>query len=43
MMNVGNKYAGNQRQDYSLVDRFAGSYYTIEQDTLKEKELTFAL
>jgi cobaltochelatase CobS len=42
MMNVGNKYAGNQRQDYSLVDRFAGSYYTIEQDTLKEKELTYS-
>jgi len=41
MMNVGNKYGGNQRQDYSLVDRFAGSYYTIEQDALKEQTLTY--
>jgi cobaltochelatase CobS len=41
MMTVGNKYAGNQRQDYSLVDRFAGSYYTIEADTLKEMQLTY--
>jgi cobaltochelatase CobS len=32
MMNVGNKYAGNNRQDYSLVDRFAGSYYTLEKN-----------
>jgi cobaltochelatase CobS len=41
MMNVGNKYGGNQRQDYSLVDRFAGSFYTLDADTLKEKELTY--
>jgi cobaltochelatase CobS len=41
MMNVGNKYAGNQRQDYSLVDRFAGSFYTLEQDPTKEMELTY--
>jgi cobaltochelatase CobS len=41
MMNVGNKYAGNQRQDYSLVDRFAGSFYTLEAEPLKEKELTY--
>jgi cobaltochelatase CobS len=32
MMNVGNKYGGNQRQDYSLVDRFAGSFYVIDVD-----------
>jgi len=32
MMNVGNAYSGNQRQDYSLVDRFAGSYYTLNKD-----------
>ena len=42
MMNVGNKYGGNQRQDYSLVDRFAGSFYTVEQDPLKEQMLTYA-
>jgi hypothetical protein len=42
MINVGNKYSGNQRQDYSLVDRFAGSYYLVEADVLKERELTYA-
>jgi cobaltochelatase CobS len=41
MMNVGNKYGGNQRQDYSLVDRFAGSFYTIDVDPTKEKSLTY--
>jgi len=41
MMNVGNKYGGNQRQDYSLVDRFAGSFYTLDADPIKEKELTY--
>jgi cobaltochelatase CobS len=41
MMNIGNKYGGNQRQDYSLVDRFAGSFYTIEKDIFREMELTY--
>jgi cobaltochelatase CobS len=41
MMNVGNKYSGNQRQDYSLVDRFAGSYYTIENDPIQEQKLVY--
>ena len=41
MMNVGNKYGGNQRQDYSLVDRFAGSYYKIENNPTLEKSLTY--
>ena len=41
MMNIGNKYGGNQRQDYSLVDRFAGSFYTIDADPIKEKELIY--
>jgi hypothetical protein len=41
MMDVGNKYGGNQRQDYSLVDRFAGSFYTIEADPVKEMQLTY--
>lgn len=41
MMNVGNKYGGNQRQDYSLVDRFAGSFYTIEEDPILEQSLTY--
>jgi cobaltochelatase CobS len=42
MMNVGNRYSGNQRQDYSLVDRFAGSFYTIEEDPVSEKNLTYS-
>jgi len=42
MMNVGNKYGGNQRQDYSLVDRFAGSFYTLDVDVTKEKSLTYS-
>lgn len=41
MMNIGNKYGGNQRQDYSLVDRFAGSFYTVEADPIKEMMLTY--
>lgn len=41
MINVGNKYGGNQRQDYSLVDRFAGSFYVIENDPVKEMSLTY--
>jgi hypothetical protein len=41
MMDVGNKYGGNQRQDYSLVDRFAGSFYIIENDPIKEMKFTY--
>jgi len=41
MMNVGNKYGGNQRQDYSLVDRFAGSYYALEVNKSLEMELIY--
>ncbi len=41
MMNVGNKYSGNNRQDYSLVDRFAGSFYALEQNTATEKKLVY--
>lgn len=41
MMNVGNKYSGNNRQDYSLVDRFAGSFYYLEQNPTQEKKLTY--
>ncbi len=41
MMNVGNKYSGNQRQDYSLVDRFAGSYYYLEANPIQEMRLTY--
>lgn len=41
MMNVGNKYSGNNRQDYSLVDRFAGSFYALEQNTTTERKLIY--
>lgn len=41
MMNVGNKYSGNNRQDYSLVDRFAGSFYYLEQNTEAEQKNTY--
>lgn len=41
MMDVGNKYGGNQRQDYSLVDRFAGSIYTLDVNELTEKRLIY--
>lgn len=41
MMNVGNKYSGNQRQDYSLVDRFSGSFYEIGNDPTKERVLVY--
>lgn len=41
MKTVANQYSGNQRQDYSLVDRFAGSYYVIDYSVDKEKALTY--
>jgi len=41
MKTVANQYSGNQKQDYSLVDRFAGSYYEIKEDTTKEINLTY--
>ena len=43
MMNVGNKYGGNQRQDYSLVDRFAGSFYIIDADKTQEQSLVYPI
>ena len=41
MMTLGNKYSGNNRQDYSLVDRFAGSYYYLEAAPITEMRLTY--
>lgn len=34
-------FGGNNRQDYSLVDRFAGSFYLIGYDKELEKSLTY--
>jgi len=41
MMDVGNKYSGNQRQDYSLVDRFAGSIYQLDINEETEKRTIY--
>ncbi len=42
MKTVNNKYSGNQRQDYSLVDRFAGSYYEVTAEKETEMQLIYA-
>lgn len=36
-------FGGNNRQDYSLVDRFAGSFYLIGYDKELEKALTYTI
>jgi hypothetical protein len=41
MKTASKNYSGNQRQDYSLVDRFAGSYYYIEAQKETERQLTY--
>lgn len=41
LITVGNKYAGNQKQDYSLVDRFAGSMYLLDYNPTTEMRLTY--
>ena len=41
MKTVANQYGGNQKQDYSLVDRFAGSFYVIDVNPMKEMSLTY--
>lgn len=41
LITVGNKYAGNQKQDYSLVDRFAGSMYLLDYNPSTEMRLTY--
>lgn len=38
---TGGNYSGNNRQDYSLVDRFAGSFYKINYDIALEKSLIY--
>jgi cobaltochelatase CobS len=34
-------FSGNNRQDYSLVDRFAGSFYYIDYNHALEQKLTY--
>jgi cobaltochelatase CobS len=40
---ISNNFSGNNRQDYSLVDRFAGSFYEIGFDSKLEQSLTYSL
>ena len=40
---ISTNFSGNNRQDYSLVDRFAGSFYEIGFDQNLEKSLTYDL
>ena len=40
---ISTNFSGNNRQDYSLVDRFAGSFYEIGFDSKLEQSLTYNL
>jgi cobaltochelatase CobS len=40
---ISTNFSGNNRQDYSLVDRFAGSFYEIGFDSKLEQSLTYSL
>jgi len=37
-----NNFSGNNIQDYSLTDRFAGSFYKIDYDVTLEQQLTYS-
>lgn len=39
LISIGDAYGGNNVQDYSLFDRFAGSMYTIEAETAAERKI----
>ena len=41
LKSVGGSYSGNNRQDYSLFDRFAGSMHLIGYDYEKETRLNY--
>lgn len=43
MKEISSNFSGNNRQDYSLVDRFAGSFYEIGFDVKLEQALTYSL
>jgi len=43
MKEISSNFSGNNRQDYSLVDRFAGSFYEIKYDKDLEQALTYKL
>lgn len=41
MKSTSVNFSGNNRQDYSLVDRFSGSMYQINEDPILEMSLTY--
>jgi cobaltochelatase CobS len=41
MKTASKNYSGNQRQDYSLVDRFAGSYYEVKAQLETEMAILY--
>lgn len=41
MKNVSVNFSGNNRQDYSLIDRFSGSIYQINENKLLEERLSY--
>jgi hypothetical protein len=41
LKDVGAQYSGNNRQDYSLVDRFAGSFYQVDFDEKLERSMIY--
>lgn len=41
MKTTSGNFSGNNRQDYSLVDRFVGSFYEIKEDRVLEYSLTY--
>jgi len=41
MKEISQNFSGNNRQDYSLVDRFSGSYYEIGFDEDLERRLSY--
>jgi cobaltochelatase CobS len=43
MKTISANFSGNNRQDYSLVDRFAGSFYEINYDSKLEQALTYTI
>jgi hypothetical protein len=43
MKTVGANFSGNNRQDYSLVDRFTGSMYIVSENQALEQRLTYRI
>ena len=41
MKSVSVNFSGNNRQDYSLIDRFSGSVYQINENEVLERQLSY--